>query len=74
MNFGLGQTAASAISAAKSQPIRFLLGAHRRLACGRIPSATAACLFTNKVKQKSEVSFRSAKVNPMGLSYLLQVN
>jgi len=41
-----------------------LLGTRRRLACGRIPAATAACLFTNKVKQKSEVSFRSAKVNP----------
>jgi len=64
MNFSLGQTDCEHNIFSRITAIRFLFGTRRHLTCGRIPAVTAACLFTNKVKQKSEVSFRSAKVNP----------
>jgi len=44
----LDRDSASTTSAPESQPIRYF-SVRRRVACGRIPAATAAaCLFTNK--------------------------
>jgi len=67
MNFGLGQTGCKRPNSAESQPIRFLFGTRRCLGCGRIPAATGAAAATNAMfvlSKKSEVSFRSTKVNP----------